>query len=106
MLPSAPVLRFGACLLALTLSALTLSSCIDVPDLDRAVPAWVDASPYPALTNVEGLQTGHALPAEESQALQEQLTARAARLKRRANALNQPVLDDSARSRMESGVSQ
>lgn len=91
-------LALGLCLI--------LSACIDVPELDRAVPDWVEAAPYPPLVSLDGLQSGQPLPQDEATAAQDALQARADRLKRRAAALNTPVVDDETRSRMADGVSQ
>ena len=82
---------------------LLLASCIEVPELDRAVPDWVDAAEYPELVSLDGVQNEPA-PEDEAEALEDQLTARANRLKRKADGLNQPVVDPDTRRRMADGV--
>ena len=74
---------------------LLLGACIEVPELDQAVPDWVDQSEYPALVPMDGVQTGQVLPETAAKELEDELTARAALLKQRATALNAQVVDQS-----------
>ncbi len=70
-----------------------MGACIEVPELDQAVPEWVDQSEYPALVSMDGLQTGQVPPEAEAEALEDELAARAAGLRRRAAALNAQVVE-------------
>ncbi|MEX0286295.1 MAG: hypothetical protein AB3N23_16940 [Paracoccaceae bacterium] len=75
--------------LPLTLAlCLALSACIEVPELDQAVPDWVDKAPYPELVMLDGLQQSEPSPETEALELEQTLTARADRLRRRAASLN------------------
>ncbi len=83
---------------------LCLSGCIDVPELDQAVPEWVNASDYPELVSLDGLQSVEP-PDKAAEALEDELTARSGQLKRRADGLSGPVVDPETRARMAGGVS-
>jgi hypothetical protein len=83
-----------------------LAGCVDVPELDRAVPGWVDDAPYPKLIPLDSRVVTQIAPQEQSQELDQQLTARGDDLKSRAAHLTaEPVLDEETRKRMAGGVS-
>ncbi len=85
------------------LACLCLPGCIDVPELDSAVPDWVDASDYPELVSLDGVQAGLP-PGKAAEDLEDELTARASRLRRKADELNRPVVDPNTQARMSDGV--
>ena len=90
---------------ALYVICLLPAACIDVPELDQAVPDWVESSKYPELVSLDGLQTGP-LPGDEAEELEDELIARQSGLKRRAGALSGPVVDAETRARMADGIPQ
>ncbi len=83
---------------------MVLTGCVEVPELDRAVPAWVDDAPYPDLVPIGPDITERIPPEERAAEIGDSLIARRNRLLRQARALNVPVLDDATRARMEKGV--
>lgn len=85
-------LSLPRCLTALgLLTALALSSaaCSRVPELENQLSADLRSQPYPKLLPLETALVAEPLPEVESAALDQDLTARAALLKRRAEALRQ-----------------
>ncbi len=91
--------------LALTL-LVGLGACVDAPELDRAVPGWVDDAPYPELIPLGPDILTAVPPEDQSQEIGDRLTARADGLKTRAGRLQAaPVLDEETRKRMAEGVS-
>ncbi len=81
-----------------------LAGCVDVPELDRAVPAWVNDAPYPDLVPIGPEITDRIPPEQRAAEIADNLSARRDRLLRHARALNVPVLDDATRARMARGV--
>jgi hypothetical protein len=81
-----------------------LAGCVDVPELDRAVPAWVNDAPYPDLVPIGPDITERIPPKARAAEIGDNLSARRDRLLRHARALNGPVLDDATRARMKRGV--
>jgi hypothetical protein len=83
---------------------MVLAGCVEVPELDRAVPAWVDDAPYPDLVPIGPDITQRIPPDERASEIGDDLSARRDRLLRLARALNTPVIDDATRTRMDGGV--
>jgi len=91
------MLRPGFLLLSL------LGACIQVPELDDAVPDWVEQADYPDLIPLDGLMS-ETPPEQQAARLEDSLTARSDGLKSRAKTLQRPVIDDETRARMQAGV--
>lgn len=97
---SAPALRR----VFLGVSLGVLGGCIQVPELDQAVPDWVATADYPALVPLGPDILVATPPAEQAEEIGDDLNARAERLKARARALDGAVIDEAARDRMDAGV--
>ncbi|GHF61554.1 hypothetical protein [Seohaeicola zhoushanensis] len=86
---------------------LALAACTQVPELGDVVPPDLRAADYPALIPLDTELTAPADPAAEAERLSGALNARADRLKRRARELSaRTVVDDTARARMDAGVTE
>lgn len=81
-----------------------LAACTGFPALDGKVSATARAAAYPKLLPINDLLTRPS-PPRLSETDVAALTARAARLRRRAAALRGPVVDQSTRKRLASSVS-
>lgn len=84
--------------------ALFLAACTDVPELDDRVPSALDRAGYPALVPLDRLLGAPVAPGEDAERIAGGLNARRADLRRRANAVQDDVIDPSTRTRMEEGV--
>ncbi|APG46264.1 hypothetical protein [Phaeobacter porticola] len=73
--------------LVMVLAGLAIAGCTRVPELEDRLTPDLRGSEYPALVPLEDALQPSARPAEESKALEDNLTARAARLQARAEAL-------------------
>lgn len=80
-----------------------LAACTEFPALDGKVSAAARAAPYPKLLPIDDLLT-RPTPPRLSETDVTALAARAARLRRRAAALQGPVIDQSTRKRLASSV--
>ncbi len=83
---------------------LLLAACSEVPELDAAVPDWVDNADYPDLVPLDRALANAPLPQTQSAEIEEDVTARAERLRARAERLNTTIVDEQTRERMNSGV--
>lgn len=81
-----------------------LTACSEIPELDAAVPDWVDDASYPDLVPLDRALAKAPLPRAQSAEIEEEVANRAAQLKARAERLNTPVVDEQTRNRMEAGV--
>lgn len=72
-----------------TALALSVTACSRVPELENQLSADLRSQPYPQLLPLGSALAAEPLPEVESAALDQDLTARAALLKRRAEALKQ-----------------
>lgn len=84
----APIRRLTG-VAVLTALALSAAACSRVPELENQLSADLRSQPYPKLLPLGTALAAEPLPEEESAALQQSLDARAAELKRRADALKQ-----------------
>lgn len=78
--------------LALLTAALLVTGCIAVPELDQAVPNWVDEAEYPKLIPIGPELLNAPAPREAATEIEQDLTTRAERLRRRAEALRRTRL--------------
>ena len=84
---------------------LALAACTQVPELGAVVPPDLRAAEYPQLIPLGPELSVPQDPGAEAERVSDNLNARVARLKRRAQALNQAsVVDGATRTRMEEGV--
>ena len=97
-------MRLSLILPGLLLMLLQAAACSEVPELDAAVPAWVDDADYPAVVPLDSALAQAPLVPEQAADIEKDVSARVARLKARAAALNAPIVDGTARTRMESGT--
>ncbi|NIZ13457.1 hypothetical protein HCZ87_08660 [Phaeobacter sp. HF9A] len=74
-------------LLALGLLLCTAAGCTRVPQLENRISPELRNQPYPKLLPLDSALAQQPLPEEETAALTQDLDARAARLRRRAEAL-------------------
>ncbi|MFK7751488.1 MAG: hypothetical protein AB8B51_02955 [Sedimentitalea sp.] len=88
----------------LALCALVLTSCTDVPDLGDSVRPALRNADYPDLVPIETLLALRESPSQAAEKLEQNLSGRIGRLKRRAAALQDPVIDAPSRERLQSGL--
>ncbi len=91
--------RFALALFPLTI----IIACTQFPQLDDAVSTDARDAPYPDLVPVENIQNQVPETQVEPTTVEE-VEARAARLKERAQQLRGPVVDDATHRRMKQGV--
>ena len=85
------------------LSLIGLAACADVPALEDRIDAAARDAPYPALINIDPL-LAQASTATPALAIEQDVTARAAALRARANRLRGPIIAPGLRARMARGV--
>ncbi|MEI4231602.1 hypothetical protein [Roseovarius sp. D22-M7] len=93
--PARPVL--------IVLAIASLAGCTDVPPRRADLSAGDRDAPYPALIPAHRI-TGRVPPPPSEARTAEDLDARADRLRARAARLKGPVIDDTTRDRMRSGI--
>ena len=86
-------------------TALSLTACTQIPELDQAVPESVRKADFPKLVALDTSLTASTLPQDESEKIAQAMAARRDQLNRRAERLNKPVIDSQTKTRMEDGVS-
>lgn len=82
-----------------------ISGCIEVPELDKAVPEWVNSADYPVLLPLGPDLLTQVTPTDQAAEIEQELIARSARLKTRAAALNAEVLSEAERDRLDKDLS-
>ena len=90
--------------LILLIVLFALTACTRIPEFDATVPDTIRDADYPELIRLDPYITIPAPPDEQSEELETELSARSRRLRSRADALNQPILDAGTRNRMKTGV--
>lgn len=90
-------------ILALTLAA--LAGCTSFPELDAAQTPGIETAAYPRLLPLDTLLTEEGDPRATPEATDD-LAARVAQLRARADRLRGPVVDGGTRSRMARGVAE
>lgn len=75
-----------------------------IPELDATVPERLRNAAYPTLQPLDPALFAGPRPAEEAEEIEDDLTARAARLQQRAAALDRPVVDEATQARMRTGI--
>jgi hypothetical protein len=94
------------CLLSTLAAQLIATACTQVPELDATVPKHLRNAAYPELAPLDASLTTPVFPQDQARQTEETLAARRDRLQARANALNAPVVDPTARQRMQNGINQ
>lgn len=102
--PHAPLCWPKSTLPGLGAALVLLAGCVDVPELTERVPPSLERASYPALVPLERLLGPELNRQEEDQQITDQLKARQANLRRRADALRGDVVDAQTRQRMTQGV--
>lgn len=80
------------------------AGCTNIPELKSAVPDWVADAPYPQLVPLPETLTLLPAPAAQSAELQQDLDARVARLKARAERLRGPVVSSADQDRLRDEI--
>jgi len=83
-----------------------LAGCIQVPELEQAVPEWVATADYPELIPLGDEFTTQTTPLDQAEEIETELSARRTRLQAKAKALNTPVLSEAERARLDETVPQ
>jgi len=80
-----------------------LAACAEIPALEDRIDATARNAPYPTLINIDPL-LAQAGQTASGTAITQDMTARIAALRARANALRGPIIPASLRNRMARGV--
>ena len=91
-------LRLAFCLLPI------MAACTQVPELNDKVSPQLKNANYPKLVPIDQALGPPVAPEEEAKKVTEQLEARRDSLKRRASALQKPVVDATDRDRLDETV--
>lgn len=91
-------LRLAFCLLPI------MAACTQVPELNDKVSPQLKNAKYPKLVPIDQTLGPPVAPEEEAKKVTEQLEARRDSLKRRASALQKPVVDATDRDRLDETV--
>lgn len=83
------------------IAALALGGCVDVPELEGTIAPDLERARYPDLVPLDAALGRRPPPREESQELEDELSARVEGLRSRADALQAPLLGDADRQRLQ-----
>ena len=99
-----PARIWGMALIYGPVCAVALAACTPVPDLDSTIaPELLDAD-YPPLLPIDRLIASGPAPELEARAAEDELQGRLDSLRRRAEALDGPIVDAETQARMKGGV--
>lgn len=92
------------CLIAISGGFILLGGCVQVPELDEAIPASIENAGYPALVPIETLLVPGTAAEESALSKRDDLIARRDSLQQRARQLDETIVDSETQERMKAGV--